>query len=60
MKFRLLDKDGKDEVHSGVMARVKAAQTVSWGSRAFVLTNLNDVNGDVAIYREVDNFRIGR
>lgn len=60
MKFRLLDQGGKDEVHSGVMARVKPAQTVSWGSRAFVLTDLNDVKGDVAIYRETDNFRIGK
>jgi len=57
MKFRLLDKDGETEVHSGVMARMKPAQTVSWGSRAFVYFEMPD---DVAVYREADNFRIGK
>lgn len=57
MKFRLLDRDGKEQVHEGVMARLKAAQSVSWGSRAFVLLKSSD---DGATYREVDNFRIGR
>lgn len=57
MKFRLLDKDGKSEVHEGVMSRLKAAQSVSWGARVFVLVRNDD---DGAAYREVDNFRIGR
>lgn len=57
MKFRLLDSNGKDEVHSGVMARLKPAQSVSWGSRVFVRAAIDD---DGATYREVDNFRIGR
>lgn len=57
MKFRLLDKDGKDEVHSGVMARLKPAQSVTWGNRAFVRTAIDD---DGATYRETDNFRIGK
>lgn len=57
MKFRLLDKDGKDEVHSGVMVRLKPAQTVTWGNRAFVYFEKPD---DVAVYRETDNFRIGK
>jgi hypothetical protein len=57
MKFRLLDRDGKDEVHSGVMARLKPAQTVTWGNRAFLRTASDD---DGATYRETDNFRIGK
>ncbi|WP_292131519.1 hypothetical protein [Mesorhizobium sp.] len=57
MKFRLVDKDGKETVHDGVMARLKPAQSVTWGDRAFVRTAIED---DTAIYREVDNFRIGR
>lgn len=57
MEFRLLDKDGKTKVHDGVMARIKPAQSVTWGDRAFVRTDIKD---DVAVYREVDNFRIGR
>lgn len=57
MEFRLIDKDGKTKVHDGVMARIKPAQSVTWGDRAFVRTDIKD---DVAVYREVDNFRIGR
>lgn len=57
MKFRLVDKDGKETVHDGVMARVKPSQSVTWGDRAFVRTSIED---ETAIYREVDNFRIGR
>lgn len=57
MRFRLLDKEGKTQVHEGVMARIKPAQSVTWGDRAFVRT---DIQGDVAVYREVENFRIGR
>lgn len=57
MKFRLLDKDGKEKVHEGVMMRLKPSQCVTWGDRAFVRTSIDD---EVAIFREVDNFRIGR
>jgi hypothetical protein len=57
MKFRLLDKDGKDEVHSGAMARLQPSQSVSWGSRVFVRTAIDDGG---ATYREVENFRIGK
>ncbi|MER9628372.1 hypothetical protein [Mesorhizobium sp. M0296] len=57
MKFRLLDKDGKEKVHEGVMARLKPSLSVTWGDRAFVRMSVDD---DVAIFREVDNFRIGR
>jgi len=56
MRFRLLDKDGKKQVHEGMMARIKSAQSVSWGSRVFVRLSEDD---DGAAYREVDNFRIG-
>lgn len=59
MKFRLLDKDGKDAVHSGVMARLEPSQSVSWGSRVFVRVTWGDP-ADGVDYRELDNFRIGR
>lgn len=56
MKFRLLDKNGGKEVHAGIMARITASQTVSWGDRVFVRTEAKD---DGATYREVENFKIG-
>lgn len=57
MDFRLLDKDAKEQVHEGKLVRLKAPQSISWGLRVFVRTGESD---GAVIYREVDNFRIGR
>lgn len=56
MRFRLLDKDGKQQVHEGVMPKNRAPVVITWGNRAF---KHEDGEGDVAVYREVDTYRIG-
>jgi hypothetical protein len=55
MKFRLLDKAGKETVHEAVMPRTKAPTVVGWGERSFVL---NDYADATAIYVEADVFKI--
>lgn len=55
MRFRLLDKSGKDKVHEGVMSRLKAPDVVSWGHRAFVRSG---EQSGVVSFKEVETFRI--
>lgn len=57
MKFVLLDKNGSEQVHEGSIVRLKSPQSISWGMRVFVRTTEGEKG---AIYREVDNFRIGK
>lgn len=55
MKFKLLDKDGK-EFHDGIAPIVKAPPVVTWGARVFLR---GDTKSGTTAYREVDAYRIG-
>lgn len=55
MRFRLLDKSG-EQIHTGVIPRVKMPDAVIWSHRAFIAHVAED---ETVTYREVDAFAIG-
>lgn len=59
MKFRLIDKDRKKQVHEGVMPKTEAPEIVMWGHRAFRLYAYSGENKDVPVYAETSAFKIG-
>lgn len=58
MKFRLIDKDGK-QLHEAVMPLAKRPEVTVWGHRAFLFEYNTGENQDIPVYRETSVFKIG-
>lgn len=59
MRFRLIDKNRKEQLHEGVMPSTSRPEIVTWGNRAFLFDYYTGEKQDIPVYVETSAYRIG-